>query len=79
MKILSPSPGTLVAVVALFFALGGTAIAAHHYLITSESQIKPGVLKSLHGATGPWAPRVRRGPRGRQDRPACKVRRVQPI
>ncbi|MGD0198044.1 MAG: hypothetical protein ABSC56_09095 [Solirubrobacteraceae bacterium] len=33
---------------------GGTAWAAHHfhYLITSEKQIKPSVLRALHGATG---------------------------
>jgi hypothetical protein len=38
-----------VALVALFVALGGTAVAARHYLITSTSQIKPSVLKLLRG------------------------------
>jgi hypothetical protein len=30
-----------VAFVALFFAVGGTAIAARHYVITSTKQIAP--------------------------------------
>jgi len=47
-----PRLGTVVALVALFVALGGTAIAANHYLITSTSQIKPSVLRDLKGATG---------------------------
>ena len=42
----------LVAWIALFVALGGTSMAASHYLITSTRQIKPSVLKALHGATG---------------------------
>src|SRR6185437_14944481 len=38
---------------ALVLALGGgTAWAAHHYSITSTKQIKPSVLKKLHGARG---------------------------
>src|SRR6202035_3566253 len=48
-----PSPATVIASIALFVALGGTAIAAEHYLITSTSQIKPSVLKKLRGNTGP--------------------------
>ena len=57
MHIRKPSPGTAIALLALFFAMGGTAIAAHHYLITKTSQIKPSVLKALKkagpkGATG---------------------------
>lgn len=31
---------------------GGTAWAAHHYLVTSPSQIKPSALKSLKGKRG---------------------------
>ncbi len=50
------SPTTVIALLALFFALGGTAIAAKHYLITSAGQIKPSVLRALHGATGPAGP-----------------------
>jgi hypothetical protein len=54
---------TLVAYTALFFALaGGSALAAHHYLITSKSQIAPKVRRALRagagarGATGPTGP-----------------------
>ena len=56
-----PPASTLIASLALFFALGGTAIAAKHYLITSTKQIKPSVLKQLHGAQGPQGPA---GPQG---------------
>jgi hypothetical protein len=52
MRSRSPSPATVLSAVALFFALGGSAIAAHHYLITSTSQIKPNVLKKLKGNAG---------------------------
>jgi hypothetical protein len=48
-----PSPATAIACVAVFFSLGGAALAAGHYLITSTSQIKPSVLKQLHGSQGP--------------------------
>jgi hypothetical protein len=51
-----PSPGVAIAVVALFFALGGSAIAAKHYLITSTKQFKPSVLKALRGNVGPKGP-----------------------
>ncbi|MFI4977498.1 MAG: hypothetical protein ACHQC8_02290 [Solirubrobacterales bacterium] len=71
-----PSPATAISLLALFFALGGTAIAAKHYLITSTSQIKPSVLKQLHGkagetgpagaagAAGPAGPQGSQGPAG---------------
>jgi hypothetical protein len=39
--------GNLVAWIALFVALGGTSLAASHYVVTSTKQIKPKVLKSL--------------------------------
>lgn len=45
-----------IASLALFLALGGTAVAARHYLITSTRQIKPAVLKALHGTRGPSGP-----------------------
>ena len=48
-----PSPAMIVALIALFLALGGTGIAAHHYLITSTNQIKPSVLTQLEGKSEP--------------------------
>ena len=44
MRIRFPGPGTVIAVIALVAALGGTAYAAKKYIITSKSQIKPSVL-----------------------------------
>ena len=46
-RVLLAIRGNIVAWLALFVALGGTSIAAQHYLITSTSQIKPSVLKKL--------------------------------
>jgi hypothetical protein len=51
----------VVATMALVFAMGGTAVAAKHYLINSTKQIKPSVLKSLEGRTGKTGPQ---GPAG---------------
>ncbi len=59
-----PRLGTVVALVALFVALGGTAVAANHYLITSTSQIKPSVLKTLKGAQGAPGASGKAGPSG---------------
>jgi hypothetical protein len=53
-----PSYANVAATLALVVAIGGgTAWAAthkrhHHYVITSTSQIRPKVLKKLHGAHG---------------------------
>jgi hypothetical protein len=47
-----------VALLALFFALGGTSLAARHYLLTDSSQISPKLLRKLEGRKG------REGPRG---------------
>jgi len=47
-----PSPATIIACLALFVALGGTAIAASRYAITSTSQIKPSVLNAI-STSGP--------------------------
>jgi hypothetical protein len=58
-----PSPALALAGLALFIALGGSAVAAHHFLITSPRQIKPSVLRALHGARGPAGPA---GPAGAQ-------------
>jgi collagen triple helix repeat protein len=69
-----PSPGLVIAVVALFIALGGTAFGAH-FVITSTSQIKPSVLKKLRakrgpagvkGATGASGPAGSAGPQGKE-------------
>ena len=46
----------LIAGLALLFALGGSAVAARRYLITSTRQIKPSVLHALHGAAGARGP-----------------------
>ena len=60
----TPSPAMGVALVALLIALGGTAVAARHYLITSTSQIKPSVLRALHGAAGAKGPKGATGATG---------------
>jgi hypothetical protein len=64
MRLRKPSPSTAIAATALFFALGGTAIAAHHYLITSADQIKPSVLAKLEGAAGKPGATGPAGPQG---------------
>jgi hypothetical protein len=47
-----PHPATVIAVVALVVALGGSALAARHYVITSTKQVAPKVLKKLKGKRG---------------------------
>ncbi len=47
------SPTTVIATLALVFAMTGGAYAAKKYLITSTKQISPKVLKSLQGKAGP--------------------------
>jgi hypothetical protein len=64
MAVRKPSTGGIIASVALFFALGGTAVAAHHFLITSTSQIKPSVLKQLKGNAGATGAAGATGPQG---------------
>jgi hypothetical protein len=46
------TPSTIIATLALLFAMSGGAYAASKYLITSTKQISPKVLKSLKGANG---------------------------
>jgi hypothetical protein len=47
------SPATVIASLALVFAMTGGAYAASKVLITSTKQISPKVLKALQGKTGP--------------------------
>jgi hypothetical protein len=68
------SPAMVVSLIALFVALGGSAVAARHYVITSSSQVKNGALKAvdlsrsarraLRGARGPVGPAGMPGPPG---------------
>jgi hypothetical protein len=61
-----PSLATVLAALALFVSLGGTAVAARHYLITSTAQIRPSVLRQLHGRTGERGAAGPQGPAGAQ-------------
>jgi hypothetical protein len=47
------TPSTVIASLALVFAMSGGAYAASRYVITSTKQISPKVLKSLAGKAGP--------------------------
>jgi hypothetical protein len=47
MRVPKPSPAMVVAGAALVLASSGTTFAASRYLVTSTSQIKPSVLRSL--------------------------------
>ncbi len=61
------SPATAIASAALFFSLGGTGLAASHYLITSTRQIAPSVrlaLKGEHGSPGATGAPGAAGPEG---------------
>jgi hypothetical protein len=53
MRIRKPSPATIIASLALLLALGGSAVAANRYVITSTSQIKPSVLAAVATPPGP--------------------------
>jgi hypothetical protein len=55
------SYANIAATLALFFAMTGGALAAHHYLITSTKQISPKVISALKGKTGKTGPA---GPQG---------------
>jgi collagen triple helix repeat protein len=64
-----------VALLALFIAMGGSAVAASHYLINSTAQINPKVLKKLRGeagiagtagTSGAPGPQGREGPGGKE-------------
>jgi hypothetical protein len=67
------SYANIASTLAIFLAMGGTAWAAHHWLITSTSQIKPSVLDELRSPRLSLAPRVRpvrQDPQVRLDRMA---------
>jgi collagen triple helix repeat protein len=58
------SYANVVATMALVFAMGGSAIAAKHYLISSTNQINPKVLKKLRGNHGNRGNTGASGPQG---------------
>ncbi len=58
------TPATVIATLALVFAMTGGAFAAGHYLITSTKQISPKVLKALAGKNGTNGLPGAQGPQG---------------
>jgi hypothetical protein len=73
-RIIKAIRGNLVAWLALFVALGGTSLAASHYIITSSRQIKPSVLRSLRGRQGSPGPQGPQGTTGPQGAPANEAK-----
>ena len=60
-----PSSAVFIAILALFFALGGGAFAAGQFVISNINQIKPSVLDQIKkGARGPRGPSGPPGPKG---------------
>ena len=64
MRLRKPTPAAVMAIVALVVALGGTAVAASHYIITSTNQIKPSVLRALRAGAGAKGTTAIAGPQG---------------
>lgn len=60
------SPATVIASLALVFAMAGGAYAAGRYVITSTKQIKPSVLAQLKGKAGSAGANGAQGPAGPQ-------------
>jgi hypothetical protein len=58
------NPASVIAVVALVFAMSGGAWAANRYLLTSTKQIKPSLLAALKGRAGAAGPAGPAGPEG---------------
>jgi hypothetical protein len=65
-RIVAAVRGNLVAWLALFVALGGTSLAASHYVVNSTKQINPKVIKKLKGNRGPRGAAGLTGPAGPQ-------------
>lgn len=62
MRLRLPSPVLIIALLALLFSLGGSAMAARHYLITTTKQISPKVLKHLRRSAARQASVITGGP-----------------
>ncbi len=60
------SPATVIASLALVFAMAGGAYAAGRYVVTSTKQIKPSVLAQLKGKAGANGANGTQGPAGPQ-------------
>jgi hypothetical protein len=73
------SYANVVATLALVLAMGGGALAATHYLITSTKQISPHVLSQLRGRRGPAGKTGKRGPQGKPGGPRGPRGREGPI
>jgi Collagen triple helix repeat (20 copies) len=56
----------LVALLALFISIGGTAVATQHYLIAPAAQLKPRVTAHLRGPKGKTGPKGPTGPAGQE-------------
>ena len=68
-----PSSAVFIAMLALFFALGGGAFAADQFVISNINQIKPSVLNQItKGARGPRGPSGPPGPKGNPGSPGPK-------